>query len=189
MQFDEHGLLPVVAQDQLTGEVRMVAFANERAVALTLETGRATFWSRSRGELWEKGRTSGNGLPVLAVLADCDEDALVYLVAPEGPTCHTGQPSCFFRRARLEDGRIAVHDERVPAPTLLGRLATAPAPAPAAAGGARDDALVNASADALHDLIVALRSRGVPFERVLRELDRRARAGLLDEKRSPDAAG
>jgi phosphoribosyl-ATP pyrophosphohydrolase/phosphoribosyl-AMP cyclohydrolase len=122
MQFDEHGLLPVVAQDHLTGAIRMVAFANERAVRLTLETGRATFWSRSRGELWEKGLTSGNGMDVAAVLVDCDADCLVYLVAPKGPTCHTGRPSCFFRKARLEDGHVRLSDAEVPAPTLLGRL-------------------------------------------------------------------
>ncbi len=123
VDFDEHGLLPVVAQDHLTGEVRMVAFASEQAVKLTLETGRATFWSRSRGELWEKGRTSGNTLAVKAVLVDCDADCLVYLVAPNGPTCHTGRPTCFFRRATLEPSSgIVLSDAEVPAPTLLGRL-------------------------------------------------------------------
>ena len=125
MDFDEHGLLPVVAQDHLTGEVRMVAFASEQAVRLTLETGRATFWSRSRGELWEKGRTSGNTLAVTGVLVDCDADCLVYLVAPNGPTCHTGRTSCFFRRATLDDSkppRIVVSDTVVPVPTLLARL-------------------------------------------------------------------
>src|SRR2546423_13288532 len=84
------GLLPVVAQDALTGEVRMVAFASPEAVKLTLESGRATFFSRSRGELWEKGRTSGNTMDVSAVLVDCDADCLVYLVTARGPTCHTG---------------------------------------------------------------------------------------------------
>ncbi len=125
MNFDEHGLLPVVAQDHLTGEVRMVAFASEQAVRLTLETGRATFWSRSRGELWEKGRTSGNTLAVKGVLVDCDADCLVYLVAPNGPTCHTGRASCFFRHATLDDSkppRIVVSDTVVPVPTLLARL-------------------------------------------------------------------
>jgi phosphoribosyl-ATP pyrophosphohydrolase/phosphoribosyl-AMP cyclohydrolase len=100
----------------------MVAFASERAVALTLETGRATFWSRSRGELWEKGRTSGNELLVKQVLVDCDADCLVYLVVPSGPTCHTGAPSCFFRRAELVAGQVSVSDVEVFAPTLLGRL-------------------------------------------------------------------
>ena len=122
MDFDEHGLIPVVAQDHLTGEVRMVAFATEQAVKLTLETGRATFWSRSRGELWEKGRTSGNTLAVSGVLVDCDADCLVYLVAANGPTCHTGAATCFFRRAELSGGSIHVSDAEVPAPTLLARL-------------------------------------------------------------------
>ncbi|MDB4942670.1 MAG: Phosphoribosyl-AMP cyclohydrolase [Labilithrix sp.] len=122
MQFDEHGLLPVVAQDHLTGEIRMVAHANARAVELTLATGRATFWSRSRRELWEKGLTSGNGMSVQAVLVDCDADCLVYLVTPQGPSCHTGTPSCFFRRASLAGGEVTVSDEAVPAPTMLARL-------------------------------------------------------------------
>ncbi len=122
MEFDEHGLLPVVAQDHLTGEVRMVAFATSKAVELTLQTGRATFWSRSRGELWEKGRTSGNWMAVKGVLVDCDEDALIYLVEPTGPTCHTGSPSCFFRRATLAGGSVSTVDAPVLAPTLLARL-------------------------------------------------------------------
>jgi phosphoribosyl-ATP pyrophosphohydrolase/phosphoribosyl-AMP cyclohydrolase len=122
VDFDEHGLLPVVAQDHLSGEIRMVAFATEEAVRLTLETGRATFWSRSRGELWEKGRTSGHALAVKGVLVDCDEDCLVYLVEPSGPSCHTGAATCFFRRAALIEGRAQATDVEVPASTLLARL-------------------------------------------------------------------
>jgi phosphoribosyl-ATP pyrophosphohydrolase/phosphoribosyl-AMP cyclohydrolase len=122
MKFDEHGLLPVVAQDRLTGAIRMVAFANEEAVRLTLSTGRATFWSRSRAQLWEKGTSSGNGLDVHAVLVDCDADCLVYQVTPHGPSCHTGATSCFFRRAELEGGTIHVTDAEVPAATFLERL-------------------------------------------------------------------
>ncbi len=182
LEFDEHGLLPVVAQDQLTGAVRMVAFANERAVQLTLETGRATFWSRSRGELWEKGRTSGNGLLVSAVLVDCDEDCLIYLVAPEGPTCHTGRPSCFFRRALLENGQVRVSDEAVPEPLLLARFA-------AAVAGETDDRVTSEAADVLFHVMDALRSRGIGFEDVLRELDRRTGSGADDEKRSREPAG
>jgi phosphoribosyl-ATP pyrophosphohydrolase/phosphoribosyl-AMP cyclohydrolase len=102
--FGEGGLIPAVVQDRLTGQVRMLAYANREALARTLETGRATFFSRSRGELWEKGATSGNTLAVVAVVADCDADALLYLVDPAGPTCHTGRPSCFFRRVRDDGG-------------------------------------------------------------------------------------
>jgi phosphoribosyl-ATP pyrophosphohydrolase/phosphoribosyl-AMP cyclohydrolase len=216
MQFDEHGLLPVVAQDHLTGEIRMVAFANERAVHLTLETGRATFWSRSRGELWEKGLTSGNGMDVMAVLVDCDADCLVYLVAPKGPTCHTGRPSCFFRQARLEDGHVRLSDSEVTAPTLLARLeevlearrgANAKASytkslydggAPKigeklveeagelarAVAGETDECVTSEAADLVFHVMVALRSRGIGFEHVLRELQRRTGTSGHDEKRS-----
>ena len=222
MQFDEHGLLPVVAQDHLTGVIRMVAFANERAVQLTLETGRATFWSRSRGELWEKGATSGNTMDVKAVLVDCDADCLIYLVAPRGPTCHTGAPSCFFRRARLEDGQVRLSsDDDVPAPTLLGRLEavlearkTATGKASYAkslydAGAAKigeklteeagelaraiasesEDRVASEAADVLFHVIVALRSRGVAFEQVLRELERRSGTSGHDEKAARPPAG
>src|SRR5277367_4692276 len=89
-----HGLIPVVVQDHLTGDMRLVAHATIEAVRATLETGRATFWSRSRNELWEKGLTSGNSLEVRRVVVDCDEDCLIYLSEPSGATCHTGAPSC-----------------------------------------------------------------------------------------------
>ncbi len=120
--FDERGLLPVVAQDDLTGEIRMLAWANAEAVARTLDSGRATFWSRSRGALWVKGETSGHGLDVRSVLVDCDEDALVYLVRPAGPTCHTGAATCFFRRLAAGEGGPVVRDDEVPGATLLARL-------------------------------------------------------------------
>ena len=220
MKFDEHGLLVVVAQDHLTGEVRMVAFATAEAVKLTLETGRATFWSRSRGELWEKGRTSGNGLDVKGVLVDCDGDCLVYLVAPRGPTCHTGAPSCFFRRAELESGAVRVSDAEVPAPTLLARLeavlqARKASDAKAsyakslydagptkigeklieeagelarAVAGEDDDRVASEAADVLFHVMVALRSRGVAFAEVLRELDRRTGTSGHDEKRARNPA-
>jgi len=122
VRFDDHGLIAVVAQEAVTGEVRMVAYANEQAVKQTLATGRATFWSRSRGEIWEKGATSGNGLAVSAVLADCDADCLVYLVRASGPSCHTGAPSCFFRRVEMQGGALQTTDTEVPATTLVARL-------------------------------------------------------------------
>jgi phosphoribosyl-ATP pyrophosphohydrolase/phosphoribosyl-AMP cyclohydrolase len=122
LKLDDRDLVPVIAQDHRTGEVRMMAFATEGAVRRTLETKRATFYSRSRGELWEKGKTSGNPMEVTAVLVDCDADCLVYLVEPRGPSCHTGAPSCFFRRLELAGDAIVLRDEEVPAPTLLARL-------------------------------------------------------------------
>jgi phosphoribosyl-ATP pyrophosphohydrolase/phosphoribosyl-AMP cyclohydrolase len=126
--YDERGLVPVVVQDHLTGEVRMVAYANAEALGRTLATGSATFWSRSRGELWEKGATSGHRLRVHRVLADCDADCLVYSVEPVGPSCHTGTPSCFFRTLALDaPGQAAQRvafggDVDMAVQTLFGRL-------------------------------------------------------------------
>jgi phosphoribosyl-ATP pyrophosphohydrolase/phosphoribosyl-AMP cyclohydrolase len=122
LRFDESGLIPAVVQDRLTGQVRMLAYANREAIARTLATGRATFFSRSRGELWEKGATSGNTLAVAEVVADCDADALLYLVDPSGPTCHTGAASCFFRRVRDHAGVRIVDDAGVDATAFLETL-------------------------------------------------------------------
>ncbi|HVP01974.1 MAG TPA: bifunctional phosphoribosyl-AMP cyclohydrolase/phosphoribosyl-ATP diphosphatase HisIE [Solirubrobacteraceae bacterium] len=95
--FDERGLVPVVVQDWTTGEVLTLAYANAQAVARTRETGELHLWSRSRGELWHKGATSGNIQRVRALRIDCDGDALLALVEPAGPACHTGERTCFFR--------------------------------------------------------------------------------------------
>ena len=123
LDMGKDGLVPVVAQDHVTGEIRMVAYATIEAIRRTLETRRATFFSRSRGELWEKGQTSGNAMDVKHVLVDCDGDCLVYLVAPRGPSCHTGAPTCFFRRVVLDEGgALSVRDDEVPAPQLVARL-------------------------------------------------------------------
>jgi phosphoribosyl-ATP pyrophosphohydrolase/phosphoribosyl-AMP cyclohydrolase len=94
--FDEQGLVPVVVQDWTTGEVLTLAYANAEAVAKTRETGELHLWSRSRHELWHKGATSGNTQVVRALRLDCDGDALLALVEPAGPACHTGERTCFF---------------------------------------------------------------------------------------------
>src|SRR5688500_10627554 len=95
--FDDHGLMPVVAQDATNGGVRMLAWANADALRATAESGYATFWSRSRKELWQKGATSGHVMRVREIRLDCDGDAALYVVEPAGPSCHTGTTSCFFR--------------------------------------------------------------------------------------------
>lgn len=95
LRFDDRGLLPVVAQDVLTGTVLMLAWADAEALERTLETGQGWFWSRSRQELWHKGATSGNTLEVVEVLADCDADSVLYRVHPAGPACHRYTRSCF----------------------------------------------------------------------------------------------
>ena len=97
LTFSSDGLLPVVVQHYRSGEVLMVGFANHEAVQKTLETGHGWFFSRSRQRLWEKGETSGHYLDLKALRVDCDADALIYLCEPHGPTCHTGERSCFFQ--------------------------------------------------------------------------------------------
>lgn len=95
--WDARGLLPVVVQDATTGDVLMLAYANAEALQHTVDSGEAWFWSRSRGELWHKGATSGNVQTVVEIRIDCDGDTLLYRVLPAGPACHTGARSCFYR--------------------------------------------------------------------------------------------
>jgi phosphoribosyl-ATP pyrophosphohydrolase/phosphoribosyl-AMP cyclohydrolase len=202
LTFDEHGLVPVVVQDRLTGEIRMFAYATNEALRRTLESGRATFWSRSRGELWEKGRTSGNEIRVSQVLVDCDADCVIYSGEPHGNSCHTGAPTCFFQS--FEGGeKLASASERPQ--TVLASLESvleARKSATEAAsytkslydgGAARigakveeeagelaralsaesDERVVSEAADVLYHLLVGLRWRSIPLRRVLAELARR----------------
>ena len=96
------GLLPVIAQDHGSGRVLMLAYANLEAVRKTQETGYAHYWSRSRNTLWKKGESSGHVQEITEVLVDCDEDTLLYKVFQTGPACHTGAPSCFFRKLQTK---------------------------------------------------------------------------------------
>jgi len=196
----------VVVQDALTGEIRMVAHANEEAVAATQRTGKATFFSRSRGRLWQKGESSGNAVAVRRILVDCDEDALVYEGDPSGPSCHTGAESCFYRTLGGEGA--------APAQTLLVRLerelearktSTASKSytrslyegGPAAIGAkireeadevaraiaGEDAARVAAeAADLVYHLMVGLRARGVAVREVLATLDARMGESGHEEK-------
>ncbi|WP_343420200.1 phosphoribosyl-AMP cyclohydrolase [Candidatus Flexifilum breve] len=106
LKWDSQGLIPAVVQDATTRQVLMVAYMNAESLQKTLEMGETVFWSRSRGELWHKGATSGNTQTVREILVDCDEDTLLILVDPAGPACHTGAVTCFFRT--LEDITDAV---------------------------------------------------------------------------------
>lgn len=98
VKLDVAGLVPVIAQDARTGVVRMFAWANREALSLTARTGQGHFYSRSRQALWRKGESSGHGLTVREVRVDCDGDVVLYLVDADGPSCHTGHTSCFFRK-------------------------------------------------------------------------------------------
>ena len=98
LKFGEKGLIPVIAQDYRTGEIRMLAWANEEAIKKTLETGYAHYYSRSRGRIWKKGETSGELQRVIEIRVDCDEDAIVYVIEQEkNRACHTGERNCFYR--------------------------------------------------------------------------------------------
>ncbi len=112
IKFDSKGLVPAVLQDNSTKKVLMVAYMNEESLKMTLESGKATFYSRSRNELWVKGATSGNYMNVVSVDVDCDADCLLVSVTPEGPACHTGKDSCFYRRIE--------GDKLIDAPDKLG---------------------------------------------------------------------
>lgn len=104
IKYDEKGLVPAVAQDYISGKILMVAYMNEESLRLTQETGKATYFSRSRQKLWVKGEHSGNFQIVKEILVDCDEDTLILKVDPQGPACHTGNKTCFYRK--LVDGKL-----------------------------------------------------------------------------------
>jgi phosphoribosyl-ATP pyrophosphohydrolase/phosphoribosyl-AMP cyclohydrolase len=106
IKWNTQGLVPAIVQDANTHQVLMLAYMNEASLKRTLETGETWFWSRSRGELWHKGATSGNRQRVVEVRYDCDADTLLVQVEPAGPACHTGQQSCFYRRLPEGPGEI-----------------------------------------------------------------------------------
>jgi phosphoribosyl-ATP pyrophosphohydrolase/phosphoribosyl-AMP cyclohydrolase len=213
LAFGEGGLIPAVVQDRLTGQVRMLAYANREALERTLATGRATFWSRSRNELWEKGATSGNTLRVTAVVADCDADAVLYLAEPAGPTCHTGSPSCFFRKVGADgeaaesgvdaaafldelEREILARKQSTAAksytrhlldggPERIGaKLREEAGELAQAIAGESDDRVASEAADVLYHLMVGLASRGVPLRAVIEKLAARAGTSGHEEKAS-----
>lgn len=196
LRFDDRGLLPVVVQDVATGAVLMLAWANREALEATRTTGRATFWSRSRNELWEKGATSGNTLTVVDAAVDCDRDSLLLRVRPTGPACHTGSRTCFEPNpAHLELGWLAdvisARRGADPATSYTARLLAsgreriakkfgeealevvmASLTTTGEAGSAKDS-LAWEAADLLYHLLVLLADAGVPAGQVAGELARR----------------
>ena len=120
VRFDEHGLVPVIAQDSSSARILMVAWANREALTETVATGRAAYWSRSRDRLWRKGEESGHFQHVVEIRLDCDGDVVLYAVEQEGGiACHTGRASCFFRR--LEEGQWRVIEPVLRDPELIYR--------------------------------------------------------------------
>jgi phosphoribosyl-ATP pyrophosphohydrolase/phosphoribosyl-AMP cyclohydrolase len=199
IQFDEHGLVPCVVQDWRTGEVLTLAYMNRDALARTRESGEMHFWSRSRGELWHKGETSGNVQTLRQLRYDCDADALVALVDPAGPACHTGERSCFHRELdggtlepstgealaaldRTIEGRAAdppegsYTAELLASPARIGEKVREEADEAArAAAQETDERLREESADVLYHLAVLLRSRGLGIADALETLNGRRR--------------
>jgi phosphoribosyl-ATP pyrophosphohydrolase/phosphoribosyl-AMP cyclohydrolase len=188
-----NGLVPAIVQDALTLQVLMLAYMDEGALKETIQSGEATFYSRSRGRRWRKGETSGNRLKVVSVTPDCDGDTLLVRVEPLGPACHLNTTSCFGaedapgvgRLGRLER-TIARRASADPAVSWTAKLlAAGPKRAAQKVGeegvetalaGASGDAeeLCNESADLLYHLMVLLKARGVAFADVLAVLARRA---------------
>lgn len=108
-RFDALGLVAAITQDAVTGEVLMLAWMNAEALQQTIETGRATYWSRSRGALWVKGETSGHTQEVIEIRVDCDQDAVLLRVRQTGGACHTHRESCFYRR--VDGGALSFPDK------------------------------------------------------------------------------
>jgi phosphoribosyl-ATP pyrophosphohydrolase/phosphoribosyl-AMP cyclohydrolase len=193
--YDERGLVPCVIQDWSTGEVLTLAYMNEEALERTRETGELHLWSRSRQELWRKGATSGNTQAVKAIRWDCDADAVLALVEPHGPACHTGERTCFHNGdlapvpgealAGLERTIAARAAERPDGSYTAALLADPPQvgakvqeEAEEVARAAReesDERVDNEAADVLYHLMVLLRSRGRTLADVEKVLDERRR--------------
>jgi len=191
VHFGDDGLVPVVAQSALAGEVLMVAYADREALTRTRETGEAHYHSRSRGALWRKGETSGHKQVVEDVRVDCDGDAVLYVVRQHGPACHTGTATCFGEPTgsvltRLA-GTIADRARTRPAGSYTARLlgegvakvaqkVGEEAVETVVAATSEDEArLASEAADLVYHLLVLLEAKQLPLERVLEELARRAR--------------
>ena len=194
--FDERGLVPCVMQDWRTGEVLTLAYMNAEALRRTRETGEVHFFSRSRQKLWHKGGTSGNTQAVRAIRYDCDGDALLALVEPSGPACHTGERSC-FHRGELDPGApyetlpelertIAARAGTRPGGSYTAELLADPARAGAkvqeeaeevvrAAREESDERVAEEAADLIYHLAVVLRGRDLTLADAERVLDGRRR--------------
>jgi phosphoribosyl-ATP pyrophosphohydrolase/phosphoribosyl-AMP cyclohydrolase len=214
LNYNSDGLVAVIAQDAETGEVRMMAYADQTAIDRTLSTGLAHFYSRSRQQLWKKGESSGNTLAVRSVWVDCDGDTLIYMVDPAGPSCHTGAQTCFFRRLDAEGNLVEAGSDSA-APTLLrlertleqrknsdggksytkslldagptkidAKLREEAAELGQALIGEPGDRVASEAGDVIYHLLVGLVLREVSLRDLFSELSKRFRQSGHDEKAS-----
>ena len=199
LKFDQSGLIPVIVQDATSREVLTLAYMNSESLARTIETEQTWFWSRSRNELWHKGETSGNTQRVVEIIPDCDGDALVVLVVPAGPACHTGARSCFSNSkptsgdlSGLLDQLFALIKEREQLrpedsyttylfneglDKILKKVGEESAETIVAAKNDSTSAFVSEVSDLLYHLLVLLVARGVSLDEVRAELARRRSGG------------
>jgi phosphoribosyl-ATP pyrophosphohydrolase/phosphoribosyl-AMP cyclohydrolase len=197
VRFDERGLVPAVVQDARTREVLTLAYMNEESLRRTLSEGETWFWSRSRAELWHKGATSGNTQRVVDVRLDCDSDALVVLVEPRGPACHTGTVSCFGseevgqsavsiggvleelyaviegRRREMPEGSYTTYLFEKGLNKILKKVGEEAAETIIAAKDEDASALTAEAADLVYHLLVLMVERGLTLEALAGELARR----------------
>lgn len=196
VRFDEHGLVPAIVQDAHTREVLTLAYMNAESLARTLETGQTWFWSRSRNELWHKGATSGNTQRVVALTTDCDDDAIIILVEPAGPACHTGARSCFdlehtdiggllnelyalieSRERERPEGSYTTYLFDKGLDKILKKLGEESAETIVAAKNDDRPSFVGEVSDLLYHLLVLLVARRVSLEDIRVELAKRRSAG------------
>lgn len=203
IRFDERGLIPAIVQHAETREVLMLAYMNQESLARTLETKQTWFWSRSRQELWHKGATSGNTQEVVSLALDCDGDAIVVLVKPAGPACHTGSVSCFNVAQDENFGSllsrlyqlIGDRERERPAGSyttylfdegidkILKKLGEESAETIIAAKNEDRGRLVAEVSDLIYHLLVLLVARGVSLEEIGSELRERRQSGGMREAR------
>lgn len=199
IRFDEHGLIPAIVQNAETREVLTLAYMNEESLARTIETKQTWFWSRSRSELWHKGETSGNTQRVVSLALDCDHDAIVVLVDPAGPACHTGAVSCFDTRTEAQPGLgplldhlyqlIQSRERERPSGSyttylfeagldkILKKVGEESAETIIAAKNEDSGMLASEISDLLYHLLVLLVTRGVSLEAIATELEQRRKGG------------
>ena len=193
LKFDAQGLIPAIVQDARTREVLTLAYMNRESLARTLETQQTWFWSRSRNQLWHKGETSGNTQRVVDLVADCDSDAIVVLVEPAGPACHTGARSCFAlkqtedlgvlltqlyelieqRERDRPDGSYTTYLFEQGIDKILKKVGEESAETIIAAKNEESTPLVAEVSDLIYHLLVLLVARGVTLDQIRAELARR----------------